>query len=61
MGNCCKSEKKLLDGGDVPIPTNLGSIKNPLIKYEKKFPFHRMNISTMRYIIHSFLDNKGKL
>lgn len=62
MGNCCKAEnKRLTDGGDLPIPGNLKSIKDPLVKFEKAFPFHRMSIVTMRDIVHSFLDDKGKL
>ena len=61
MGNCCKSENKLLDGGDFPIPGDIKKIKDPLVKFEKTFPFHRMSIVTMREIVHSFLDDKGKL
>ena len=60
MGNCCKAESPA-DGGDFPIPADLKKIKDPLVKFEKTFPFHRMNIVTMRDIVHSFLDDKGRL
>lgn len=62
MGNCCKSgNQRLTDGGDLPIPGGLKSIKDPLVKFEKTFPFHRMSIVTMRELVHSFLDEKGRL
>jgi len=43
---CQKTTKKydpLLDSGDKPA-INLASIKDPLMKFEKSFPFYRTHI-----------------
>ena len=45
------------DGGDYP-KIKVNSIKNPIIRFEKLFPFHRMNIMNFRQIIYNFF-NKG--
>ena len=47
---CNKSERAydpLLDGGDQPV-VNMALIKDPLVKFEKSFPFYRCHITRMR-------------
>ena len=38
-----KGYDPVADSGDLPA-TDLSKIKDPLMKFEKSFPFHRMHI-----------------
>jgi hypothetical protein len=44
---CAKNQKRYdpnTDFGDMP-PTDLSKIKDPLERFEKEFPFHRMHVT----------------
>uniref|UniRef100_A0A7S3CSH0 Uncharacterized protein n=1 Tax=Strombidium rassoulzadegani TaxID=1082188 RepID=A0A7S3CSH0_9SPIT len=45
------------DGGDLPV-ANLANIRDPLERFEKDFPFYRMEIAGFRQIIYSFGRDK---
>jgi hypothetical protein len=54
--NFTKSVHK--DGGDFP-KINVKKIGNPIIRFEKQFPFHRMNIANFRQIIYYHHNKNG--
>uniref|UniRef100_A0A7S3IFY6 Uncharacterized protein n=1 Tax=Strombidium inclinatum TaxID=197538 RepID=A0A7S3IFY6_9SPIT len=46
-----------MDGGDLPA-VKLDKFKDPLVKFEKQFPFHRMHIASFRQVIYNFGKDK---